>query len=363
MKRGVRDVLDGRWSTVRRLLVARLDNAGDVLMCQPALRGIRHALPDCQITLWASPGGALLACLLPEVDGTLVTRALWQDLGHLAFDPRREHGLIQTLADGAYDAAIVFTSFSQSPHPAAYACYLAGIPLRAGQSREFSGAVLTDAVIPPSDECHQVDRNLHLVRALGFQETTRNPEVTIPDAARDNLGLKLRIKGIGLGRPFVLVHPGASCPARRYPLERFAAVARFLFTTLHWPIVFSGSEREKAYEAELLAAAGPGAVSLIGQTRVDEFAALVARSTVVVTNNTLTMHLADALRTPQVVLFSGTEREQQWRPRAGRALLLRRPTPCHPCYRFECPFDLACLDIPPSEVVAKVLQLVPEMPR
>ncbi len=356
-------MLDERWSKIRRLLVARLDNAGDVLMCQPALRAIRHALPDCQITLWASPGGATMSCLLPEIDGTLVTRALWQDLGHLEFDPQRERDLIQTLADGAYDAAIIFTSFSQSPYPPAYACYLAGIPFRAGQSREFGGAVLTDAVSPLPDECHQVDRNLHLVQALGFEETARDPRVQIPDAARDQLGLKLRMKGIGLGRPFVLMHPGASCPARRYPLERFAAAAQLLFTVLHWPIVFSGSEKERAYEDELLATAGPGVISLIGQTRMDEFAALVARATVVVTNNTLTMHLADALRTPQVVLFSGTEREQQWRPRGGTAVLLRRPTPCHPCYRFECPYDLACLDIPPNEVVTSVLQLVAEVPQ
>lgn len=356
-------MLDPRWSKVERLLVARLDNAGDVLMCQPALRAIRAGLPRAQITLWASPGGAPIAGLLPEVDGVLTTRALWQDLGRLAFDPERERDLVQTLADGGYDALIAFTSFAQTPHPPAYAGYLAGIPLRAGQSREFAGGVLSDAITPPPDEVHQVDRNLHLAEALGFAPASADLAVAIPDAARDDLGLKLRLKGLGLGRPFILLHPGASCASRRYPLARFAEVGRLLYKSLHWPIVFSGSEREKEYEEDLLAAAGPGAISLIGQTRLEELAALVGRASAIVTNNTLTMHLADALRTPEVVLFAGTEREEQWRPRATRARILRRPTPCHPCYRFECPYGLPCLDLPPDEVAAAVLELVAEIAR
>ncbi|HEX5417711.1 MAG TPA: glycosyltransferase family 9 protein, partial [Chloroflexota bacterium] len=102
---------DNDWLNARRLLVARLDNAGDVLMCGPALRAIRQKLPDVRLTLWASPGGSEVARLVPEVDETLVTRAVWQDLGRLGFDPQRERDLVQQVADGQYDGLIVFTSF------------------------------------------------------------------------------------------------------------------------------------------------------------------------------------------------------------------------------------------------------------
>ncbi len=356
-------MLDDRWKGVRRLLAVRLDNAGDVLMCQPALRSIRRVLPDCELTLWASPGGSQVAAIIPEVDHTLVTRALWQDLGNLPFDPERERGVVQTLADGAYDGAVIFTSFAQSPYPPSYACYLAGIPLRAGQPRDFGGGVLSDVVSPPPTDSHQVDRNLSLVAGLGFPVECPDLGVRIPDQARDSLGLKLRLKGIGLGRPFVLIHPGASCAARRYPMERFAEVARLANRSLQWPIVISGSEREQDLARDLLSAAGPGAISLVGDTTIEELAALVARSTVVVTNNTLTMHLADAVGTPEVVLFSGTEREEQWQPRATRARLLRRSTWCQPCFRFTCPYGLPCLDIAPEEVVAAMLELVADVAR
>jgi ADP-heptose:LPS heptosyltransferase len=349
---------EAEWGSVRRLLVARMDNAGDVVMCGPALRAIRKTLPDCHLALWASPGGAQVAPLLPEIDDTLVTRAVWQDLGHLPFDPPRERDLVQALADRGYDGAIFFTSFAQSPFPAAYACYLAGIPLRAGQSKEFGGAVLSHAVTPLPDATHQVDRNLHLVTSLGFPDDGIRLKIRVPAEAHDLLGLSLRFKGINYGRPFVVLHPGASCPSRRYPVERFAEVGRALWQSAHLPTVITGAERDRDLAENLKAAIGPGAVSLAGETTLAEFAALVERATVVVTNNTLTMHLADAVGTPEVVLFAGTELEEQWQPRGTRARLLRRPTPCHPCYRFTCPYEgLPCLDIPPSEVVAAVLEL------
>lgn len=355
---------DTEWCNVRRLLVARLDNAGDVVMCGPALRAIRRSLPECHITLWCSPGGSLAAPLLPEVDDALVSRVVWQDLGHLPFDPERERDLVQTLADGGYDGAIIFTSFSQSPLPAAYACYLAGIPLRGGQSKEFGGKVLSHAVAPRPDSTHQVDRNLHLVTSLGFADEPPRLRIRIPDDTRDVLGLRLRLKGITYGRPFVVFHPGASCSARRYPAERFAEVGRGLWQAMHWPVVISGAERDRDLAEGLKEAIGSGAVNFVGETTMPEFAALIERATAVVTNNTLTMHLADAIGTPEVVLFAGTELEEQWRPRGTRATLLRRPTPCHPCYRFACPYEgLPCLDIPPSEVVAAVLELAGSAPR
>jgi hypothetical protein len=72
------------------------------------------------------------------------------------------------------------------------------------------------------------------------------------------------------------------------------------------------------------------------------------------------MHLADAVRTPEVVLFSGTDYEEQWQPRATRSRLLRRKTSCHPCYLFECPIGQPCLDISPEEVIEEVEALFAE---
>jgi ADP-heptose:LPS heptosyltransferase len=68
------------------------------------------------------------------------------------------------------------------------------------------------------------------------------------------------------------------------------------------------------------------------------------------------MHIADALDTPMVVLFSGTELESQWAPRRARTRLLRRPTDCSPCHAFACPFEMQCLDISPEAVVGAAMR-------
>ncbi len=141
-------------SSAFNLLIMRLDNIGDVIMTSTALRSLRENLPEANITLMASPDGAQVAPLLPWVNEVLPHRTLWQDLGKLPFNPQREWELIDTLHQRQFDAAILFTSSSQSPHPPALICALAGIPIRLGESKEQDLGTLTHsspAITMPAD--------------------------------------------------------------------------------------------------------------------------------------------------------------------------------------------------------------------
>ena len=153
------------WRELRNVLVIRLDNIGDAVMTGPVLRALRAGLPRARLTLLASPAGSEAAPLLaPWLDELLVHWALWQDISdHVPRDPERERALVAELAARSFDAAFILTSFSQSPHPPAFVCYLAGIPVRVGQSKEFGGGVLTHWVEPLPDPTNQVERNLHLL--------------------------------------------------------------------------------------------------------------------------------------------------------------------------------------------------------
>lgn len=345
------------WLAARNILAVRLDNMGDVVMLGPALRAVKDTSPDARITLLASPAGATIALLLPWVDDVMVLHSVWQDVGsHIPFDPARERRVIAELARRRFDAALIFTSFSQTPHTPGYVCYLAGIPLRAGESKEFGGSTLTTELCGATDELHQVERNLRLVEHLGFTVRDRRLALSIPRADREAAAGLLATHGIAPGAPYVLLHPGASAQARRYPAERYGEVARLL-TEQGWRVVVTGAERETVLVRIVLDRA-PATIGLLGATTPGTYAALVERAALVICNDTLPMHLADAVHTPVVVLYSGTEYEEQWRPREAPARLLRRATPCSPCYLFECPIGLPCLDIPPSEVVAAAGELL-----
>jgi ADP-heptose:LPS heptosyltransferase len=344
------------WRAAHTILAVRLDNLGDVVMLGPALRAVKESSPGARLTLLASPGGAAAGALLPWVDDVLAWRSIWQDLGHMPFDPAREQELVALLRARAFDAALIFTSFSQSPHPPGYACYLAGIPLRAGESKEFGGAVLTHELRGAPDNLHQVERNLRLVEQLGFVARDRRLAVRLPAQARRAVPSLLLDAGCDPAAPFVLLHPGASAQARRYPPERFGMAARLLGEA-GWPVLVTGVAREQALVEATLAQA-PRARGLVGGTSLAEYAALLEQAALVLCPNTLPMHLADALGTPAVVLFAGTELEEQWQPRTTPARLLRVPTHCQPCYLFQCPIGLPCLDIAPETVAEAALELL-----
>lgn len=347
------------WRRARRLLVVRPDNIGDVIMAGPALRAIRRTLPEATLTLLASPAGAAAAPLVPWIDEVISWRVLWQDLGRLPFEPSRERALVDLLRQRRFDGAVILTSFSQSPHPAAFLAWLAGIPLRAGASREHGG-MLTHAPPYGAFERHQAERNLALVEALGFGSGDATLEVRVPSAARD--GVRERLAGAGVARDatYLLWIPWASASARTYPPERGAAAMERTARASGLPVVVSAHPRDEARAAALVARIGPATVNLAGRSTIVELAALVERAALVVTNNTVAMHLADALRVPAVVAFSGTDLESQWRPRRTRHVLLRRPTACSPCYAFTCPYGLECLDIPPHEIAGAALGLLAE---
>lgn len=347
---------ENAWLTARNLLVVRMDNAGDIVMLGPALRAIKATSPDARITLLASPAGGKAAVLLPWIDEVITWRAVWQDLGHMPFDPPRERELIDVLAARAFDAALIFTSFSQAPHVPGYACYLAGIPLRAGESHEFGGASLSHEFRGLADDIHQVDRNLDLVERLGFVPGDRTLEVAIPAESQASVAQRLRSLGIGEESPVTVLHPGASARARRYPAERYGEIAASL-RERGWHVLLTGSERE-ADQLDAVCAAAGEMLPLLTDLAIQEYAALIARSSVVVCGNTLPMHLADATGTPVVALYSGTDEISQWRPRHVPARILQRPVPCSPCYLFDCPIGTPCLDLAPAGVIRSIEALV-----
>lgn len=352
------------WDRCQRILLVRPDNLGDVLLLGPALRALRQMAPQARLTLLSSPAGAAVAPLLPEIDDVAIVSPVWQDAGPPPPpDPGAQLALVETIRSGGFDLAVIFTSFSQSPYPAAYVCLLAGVPVRAALSREFGGGVLTHWVPAPETTQHQADRAVHLLGRLGVPVASvgRQLHARLPDgvieAARGVAGLKS-------GERYVALLPGASCSSRRWEPARFAAVADTLTAAGH-SVVVVGSERE----AQLVDAVTGGArhdrhpagsparvLPVAGRLDVPGLAGLLAGAEAALVNNSGGMHLADAVGTPVVALFAGTELVEEYAPRSVPARVFNRPTACTPCRAFSCPYGHECLDVTPAAVAAAVLE-------
>lgn len=352
-----------RWRRARRVLCVRLDQLGDVLMTTPAIRAVKGSGADRRITLLTSSGGGAVAPLIPEIDEFLIYDPPWMKATGPRHDPGPDFEMIERLRAGAFDAAAIFTVYSQNPLPSAMLCHLAGIPLRLAHCRENPYQLLTDWVPetePESGVRHEVRRQLDLVKTIGARTSDERLSLRPTDEAFRRVDATLDRLGLGPVRRWAVIHPGASAPSRRYPPEGFAAVARRLVREEGWRVIFTGGPSEIGLVESIRHAMEAPSVSLAGRLDLDELSALIARAPVLIVNNTGPAHIAAAVGTPVVDLYALTNLQHTPWHVAGR--VLSHDVPCSPCYKSVCPMGHHdCLRlVPPESVVAAARELLEE---
>jgi len=351
------------WRNVRDVLCVRLDAMGDVLMTGPAIRALRESAPDRRITLLTSPSGAAAARLLPWVDETIVYEAPWMKAPAPRADPGPDLAMIRRLADEGYDAAVLFTVYSQNPLPAAHLCYLAGIPLLLAHCRENPYQLLTDWIPetePEKQIRHEVRRQLDLVAAVGCRAVDERMSVRVPEPARHRVETLLEEHGFtDSNGPWVVIHPGSTAPSRRYAPGSFAEAARRLVVDHGVRVVLTGSEAERPLIEGIQRAMGEApALSMTGDLDLAALAALVERAPLLISNNTGPVHIAASVETPVVDLYALTN--PQHTPWIVPSQVLNHDVPCKYCYKSVCPEGHHnCLRlVEPRQVVAAALKLL-----
>lgn len=339
---------------IRRVLAVRLDNAGDVLLTGPALRALAAGADE--LVMLAGPNGAEAARLMPGVDDVLVWRCPWID-GHPApVESADVDALVRRLRRGRFDAALVFTSFHQSPLPTALLARIAGISWTGAISVDYPGSLL-DLRHTVDEDIPEAERALSLARAAGFElppddDGSLQVRSPLPDVSR-----------LAGSRPYVVLHPGTSVPARAWPVERYAHTARLL-TTAGWTVVVTGSASEMGLCAQV---AGGVATNLAAATPLDVLAGVLAGASAVVVGNTGPAHLAASVGTPVVSLYAPTVPAVRWAPyRVPHVLLGDQDAACRGTRATHCPVaGHPCLtSVAAGDVVAAVDRLtVTQAPR
>ncbi len=326
------------WRDVRNVLVVQLGHMGDVLLGTPAIRAIKRRAPDMRVTLLGSPSGAAAARYIPPIDDAIAYDAPW--LGHSGRGDLMDRRLLSALRKSRFDAAVILTRPGQNALPPALMCRLAGVPLRLAHSSESPHGLLTDWLPePPSDGTgrapHEVQRQIDLVRCAGFH--VDDDRLVFRYSAADvlNMRRKFAAAGADLGRPFIVVHPGATAAARRYPPERFGLAAEAICCDSGCQAVFTGGRDEQALVARAQSQMRDGGVSLAGQLTLGELAALIAGAQVTVCNNGSPGHISAALGTPVVVLYALTHAHAT--PWKVSARVLNHDVPCRNCDHAVCP--------------------------
>jgi ADP-heptose:LPS heptosyltransferase len=301
-------------------LVARQDSAGDVLLAGPAVRAV--AAGADRVTLLCGPLGRQAAALLPGVDDVAVRPAEWIDAEPGRIARGAVEAWVDDLAARRIDCAVILTSFHQSPLPLALLLRMAGVPRIGATSVDYPGSLL-DVRHAVDDDVHEVERALSCVQAMGFEPAPDDDD-------------RLRVRRPGGFPPatgHVVVHPGASVPARAWAPERHAALVRALVGEGRRVVVTGGAD-ERALTRDV---AGGRALDLGGLTTLGELADVLAGAACLVAGNTGPAHLAAAVGTPVVSLYAPTVPAVRWRPWRVPHELLHVEVPCAGCRARACP--------------------------
>jgi ADP-heptose:LPS heptosyltransferase len=328
----------------RVVLVARLDNAGDVLLQGPMVRAI--AAGADRVVFLAGPAGAEAARLLPGVDEVWSWCCPWILGDPPAVDPGNLAALTDRIRGLAPDEAVISTSFHQSPLPLALVLRLAGVPRIAAISVDYPGSLL-DVRHVVDDDLPEPERALSLARAAGY---------ALPPGDDGRLAVRRPLPATGQDPGYVVLHPGASVPARAWPAERCAEAVGALADAGHRVLV-TGSSAERALTAFV---AGTRGTDLGGRTDLPQMAALLDGAAAVVVGNTGPAHLAAAVGTPVVSLFAPVVPAARWAPYGVPAVLLGdQDAPCRDTRARECPVPgHPCLtSVTAQDVVAAVEKL------
>lgn len=351
------------WEPADNVLCVRLDSIGDVLMTTPAMRALKESRPGRRITLLTSPAGAEAAALVPEIDEVIAYSAPWLKATAPRRDGSAEYALAERLRERGFDAAAIFTVYSQNPLPSAFLCHLAGIPLRLAHCHENPYQLLTDWVPDPEPAHgvrHEVQRQLDLVAAIGCSTADERLSLRVSPGAHDSVFDLLIALGLDLSRPWALLHPGSTAASRRYPSVLYAEAAGRLVTELGWQVVFSGDGSEQELVDYIRVGMSAPSLSVAGRLNLEDLAATIALAPVLITNNTGPAHIAAALGTPVVDLYALTN--PQHTPWRVASRVLYHDVPCKYCYKSVCPEGHHnCLRlVPPATVVNAARELADE---
>ncbi|HZW64845.1 MAG TPA: glycosyltransferase family 9 protein [Hanamia sp.] len=290
----------------KKILCIRADNMGDVIMSTPALSALKESF-NCKITLLTSKMGAPILPHISDIDDSMVANLPWVKANE-SLDAGKCTRLIQEIKEKKFDAAIIFTVYSQNPLPSALLCFLAEIPVRIAYCRENPYELLTHWL--PDDEpysCirHQIERDLALVQFAGAKVKDDRLHLKIALHKTD----KIKLEGIEIDaeQPFILIHTAVSEKKREYPEQDWIETLRLLRKKTAVRFYLTGSSSEKESVNRIVRNANvSNCVSLAGKTSVADLIFLIKKAALLLSVNTASIHIAAAMQTPVVVLYALT---------------------------------------------------------
>jgi len=330
----------------QKILMVRLGAIGDVIRTLPALRALRHNLPEAYIAWVVEDRAASLLINHPDLNKVFVVpRRKWQQ-NFLSFQTPKEFvRFIQNLRKENFDLVLDFHGLFKS----GLISFLTGVEHRVGYARKFSkeGNYLftNDRVALPDYKINRVERNLLLVKHLGLKIDEHNPLIPISEKDREIVDSTILAGLTSFSGPKIIMHPGSSpsTPYKRWDVRRFARLADSIIQKYGGKIFFTAGNDERELVNDITAQMNETHYVLCQPETLTQLAETIRRCDLFIGNDTAPMHLAAFVGTPVIALFGPTDPIENAPFGKGEAIVIRKDVACNPCRNRECQ-NLLCMD-------------------
>jgi heptosyltransferase-1 len=287
---------------MKNILIMKPSALGDIVLALPALAALRKSYPNAKISWLVRPEFAPLLENHPYINEIILF-----DRKHLgkALSNTKAFGslfsLIKQLRQEKYDAIFDFQGLFRT----AFLAWLSGCKKRYGiaNAREMAHIFYTDKIEHDLDCIHLVDFYLKMVKAAGA--TSEKAEFLIPSNPTDVDSVKKLLQKNNIEpNKYIVFIPGSAHESKCWPAERFAQLADRISSQYNFPIVAAGSNSEKNKAEEINSLEKTKIINLAGQTSLKELVELLRLAKLVVSNDTGPGHIASALGTPLVIMYS-----------------------------------------------------------
>ena len=338
---------------MKNIIVIKLSAIGDVIHALPVSYAIKEQFPESHLTWVVEQAAYAILEDNPYIDELILfekakfrsVRGFLREIGPFRRRLRRRR----------YDASLDLQGLFKS----AAIAWNAGAKLRIGTANMREGADLVSRPVRGAHaEGHIVERYLDVARALGCAVNEVRFPVAVSERDAAAAETLLAREGVQTGRKFVAFAIGANWPNKRWPVERFAALADRLYRAHYIPVLVGGGRLDETLAQDIMCASEIPPVNLVGRTNLKQLAHIFSRAALVLGGDTGPVHLAAGLRVPTVMLMGPTDANRNG-PYGQIENAIEVDRPCRGCWKRVCPKGLDCLAaITVDEVVAKMRPLL-----
>jgi lipopolysaccharide heptosyltransferase II len=335
----------------KRICIYRIGNIGDIICAVPAMIAIRKNFPNAHITLLSSPGNKGMPGAKELLKNAWFIDNMWIYYSHEIISLRQKLNFIKKVRSNKFDLWIELPVNLISLKIALRNIVFAKI---SGARNAFGFKISTTKLWSKEQSIYrkfpkEVDRLLQILQKQNIYAKEILFDLPISEIDRQKVKLLFKKYNIDGTLPIIAMSPGGKRISNHWPTKRFIKVGQ-IWIENGANILVLGGNKDHDLAQKIVNAIGSASYNLAGETTLLQSAELLKRCCMLLTNDTGTMHLAAAVGTPCVVIFSARDFPGKWIPWGNNHKVIRKNPNCAVCFIDDCKYNICMSEITIDEV-------------